>query len=1029
MPVWVSNGTVGTGTTTVTPGLPASLATGDGSLIKVVVKPDTATINTPSGWTLVANVAGGGGTVGNGTGPQRSATFFREKDASWSTMPAISVTGGTSSAALASRYTKSGHETWDIAAATGVYGTAATTTSANTTLGSNPGITIGDLLEMFVTNQSATPTWSAQSFSSAAATIGAATERSEAIEFATSPQVGGMIATAPVTAGTGSGNPVINATASAATRGTSTLVRLRGIAQPFFPIMDAISPATIKSTTGTTFTTAAFPMIANACIVIGITSDADSNAGAQPTITDNTGGKFTWTRVASIGAGGVGDTGLAALFQGVPTNPGVAPGSMTVTITPNNNGATKPRMIRTSVYDSTQVDIFDPIGAVLTGAFGAGITSISATLTPETTGGGLRMMWLDWNATGVPTTTQDKVGVADFYHNAGLSTNIQLGKISPTVAGVAETIGANFLASTTDGNWLAYELRAPSGVAATTVNPTGLADTSGYGSPTITNPAPAITTSPTGLADPSAFGTSVISTVITVGSTGVVSAGALGNPALASLPPSTTLSPTGLADPTTFGAPAIEVQVTSSPTAIASGEALGSPVVTPRITNSPLGVGSSEAFGLPTLIPRITSVPLAIASVEALGNPSITAPGGASTITPTGLGSEETFGLIGLSSVVGLSLSGIATGQGLGTPTLQALVASTPTAIGSGQAFGNPDLTTQVGIIAQAIASAQAMGNPSLLGLSGVNPGAIVSAEAFGASSLSMVVATSPSPIGSAEQVGSPTLAFFLGVTPTGIITAQAMGNPALSSLVALTPTGLATAQAMGQPILFSGLTLISLPIGSGEAFGTTLISGQVMLSPTGISSGVAFGTVSIGGLLGLGPTAIGSGQALGTPASGVGSVLMGPVGISTLEGLGNPSLLARIALSPSGIASLEAFGMLKAYGPAQLSSPAPIASAQSLGSPSLNVIISTVLSGTQTAEALGFPEVVIDLSSIVDIIFTARLAPRDVQVVLAPASDRVSVGKVEDIARLLARQAEVALAPRNVRVSLAPKIETQEML
>lgn len=461
MPSWVSNGAVGTGTTSVTPGLPASLANGDGALIKVVAKPDTATIVTPSGWTLVSTVSGGGGTIGNGTGPQVSATFFREKAAGWSTMPAISITGGTSSAAMASRYTKAGNEAWDIAAGTGVYGTAATSTSANTTMGSNPGITIGDLLEMWVTNQSAAPTWSSQSFSSAGATIGAATERSEAVEFATSPQVGGMFATAAVTAGTGSGNPAINATASAATRGTATLVRLRGVVQPFVPAMHASAPATTKSTTGTTFTSDPFTCPDNAAIVVGLTSDADSNAGAAPTITDNTGGKFTWTRKAGQGFGGVGGVGVVALFQGVPTNPGVAPGSMTITVTPNNNGTTKPRMIRWSVYPSTAVDITNPIGATAISAITT-TGALSASLTPETTGGALRMMWLDWSATGVPTTTQANTGVADSYHNAGLSTNIQLAKTTYTTAGVSETIGATLLATSTSGNWLAYELRAPS---------------------------------------------------------------------------------------------------------------------------------------------------------------------------------------------------------------------------------------------------------------------------------------------------------------------------------------------------------------------------------------------------------------------------------------------------------------------------------------------------------------------------------------------------------------------------------------
>lgn len=63
--VGASSGTVGTGSTSVTAGLPSGLATSDGVLLWVMTKPDTAVINTPTGWTLVADVAGGGGTNGN----------------------------------------------------------------------------------------------------------------------------------------------------------------------------------------------------------------------------------------------------------------------------------------------------------------------------------------------------------------------------------------------------------------------------------------------------------------------------------------------------------------------------------------------------------------------------------------------------------------------------------------------------------------------------------------------------------------------------------------------------------------------------------------------------------------------------------------------------------------------------------------------------------------------------------------------------------------------------------------------------
>lgn len=458
---WVSQGTVGIGTTSVTPGLPASLADGDGVLIQVVTKPDTATVVTPTGWSLVADVAGGGGTTGAAVGPTRQVWLFREKDPSWSTMPAITVTSGSGTAAIASRYTKSAGTVWSFAASTGVYGTAATTTNGATTTGTNPGIEGGDLLVIGYSSMSVTPTWSAQNATVPGAPVSVGTERSEAVETTNGNDVGGMYYTVAVTSGTASGAPSTQATASAATRGTVAVVRLReSTPLPAFPAGDASSPATVKTTATANMTTVAFTPPANACIVVGVTTDQDNNAGGTPSISDSSGGRFTWTRVASSGHGGSGDVGLVALFAGVPTSPGTSPGSMTVTVNPGHTGSGKPRMVRTTVYTADVVDITDPVGAFVVGSFTSG-TAVSASLTPETTGGGVRMMWLDWNATGVPTTTQANTVVVDSYHNAGLSTNLQLGKTGPTATAVAETIGATLLAAATDGNWIAYELRAP----------------------------------------------------------------------------------------------------------------------------------------------------------------------------------------------------------------------------------------------------------------------------------------------------------------------------------------------------------------------------------------------------------------------------------------------------------------------------------------------------------------------------------------------------------------------------------------
>ena len=229
-----SIGTVGTGSTSVTPGLPTGLADTDLVLIRVMTKPDTAAPVTPSGWTLVADVAGGGGSQGNSAGPSRQVVFSREKDASWSTMPTITVTNGNSSACIAEAWSRGGSG-WLVAAATGTYGVInaiAGGSSFSTPLGSDPGLTAGDGVSVGLSNQDDAPTWGSQSVSaSGISSWDAFTERSEVIETTTGTDIGGMLFTTGVVTGTSTGVPTVSATpaGSVASRGTIALVRLREV--------------------------------------------------------------------------------------------------------------------------------------------------------------------------------------------------------------------------------------------------------------------------------------------------------------------------------------------------------------------------------------------------------------------------------------------------------------------------------------------------------------------------------------------------------------------------------------------------------------------------------------------------------------------------------------------------------------------------------------------------------------------------------------------------------------------------------
>lgn len=218
------------GSTSVSPALPAGTASGDIVAIFVTTKPDTATINVPANWTLQVDVAGGGGTNGNGTGPTRGAWLTRQYDGVW-TMPAVSITSGNSSAAIAIAYSKGASTAWAFGAASAAYGTAATVTAVSAAMGTNPGITSNDFVLFGVTSQDDAPTWSAQAYTATGiSAAGTMTERSDVIETITGNDVGGMVAQFANPTGTSTAAPTFTATASAATRGTIAMLRLREVA-------------------------------------------------------------------------------------------------------------------------------------------------------------------------------------------------------------------------------------------------------------------------------------------------------------------------------------------------------------------------------------------------------------------------------------------------------------------------------------------------------------------------------------------------------------------------------------------------------------------------------------------------------------------------------------------------------------------------------------------------------------------------------------------------------------------------------
>ena len=238
----------GTGSTSVSPDAPASVAVGNVVILFVGAKPDTATIDTPTDWTLIGTVAGGGGTTGNDAGPMRLSAYSRVRDGAWNgtTMPTVNITNGNSSWAQAFRFSNA-TGAWDIAAASGADSTTGTAWSV--TCGSNPGLTAGDhvIVGSAIPTDVTTPAqFSAEAVSATGVSAwGTVTELSEP-ETTTNQDAGGFIFITSVTTGTSSAAPVVTATAGGTTtnvRGVSLLVRLRETAAPTI-----VSPATISRT-------------------------------------------------------------------------------------------------------------------------------------------------------------------------------------------------------------------------------------------------------------------------------------------------------------------------------------------------------------------------------------------------------------------------------------------------------------------------------------------------------------------------------------------------------------------------------------------------------------------------------------------------------------------------------------------------------------------------------------------------------------------------------------------------------------
>ena len=135
--------------------------------------------------------------------------------------------------------------------------------------------------------------------------------------------------------------------------------------------------------------------------------------------------------------------------------------------------------------------------------------------------------------------------------------------INITTNGGAHLVEARFQQFTATGVDMLVVVAAPTndrnvvqwyiGKHTTTIAPTGIASTSAFGTPTLTQGGATQTVSPTGIASDSAFGTPTLTSSITVSPTGIASDSAFGTPTL--IGAAVTVSPVGIASTSAFGTP------------------------------------------------------------------------------------------------------------------------------------------------------------------------------------------------------------------------------------------------------------------------------------------------------------------------------------------------------------------------------------------------------------------------------------------------------------------------------------------
>lgn len=223
------------GTTAPSVAYPTGIQAGDILILAIGNRPNTSTPATPSGWTDASDYTqtGGAGSEGAGTGVVRCTVFYKVADGTESGNLSLSIASGTSCAAAMWRVTKTTGKDWAVALANGSDNSAGT--SFSVAMGSDPGVTAGDLVYVATVSSEDTASFASQALTQSGVTYGSMSERLDQA-VSTGNDLRLVVSEHAVSSGTSVAAATFTATASGTNSGnvagTSIMIRLRQVDQP-----------------------------------------------------------------------------------------------------------------------------------------------------------------------------------------------------------------------------------------------------------------------------------------------------------------------------------------------------------------------------------------------------------------------------------------------------------------------------------------------------------------------------------------------------------------------------------------------------------------------------------------------------------------------------------------------------------------------------------------------------------------------------------------------------------------------------